>query len=197
MRLAGFKVSAYGSRYWTADLNEWGDRRCRIEKFVSMSVNVKSRCGKSHCRGRGVAAGTEPSPAVSICGVAEGGIEAALLRACFVTGAVAEEYTVAPVYGESGVACALEWVVEFSHLPNDVARFAAEADAALREVVGYDAARRGGMAMPHVVAVPRGTFRAWRRKYGAGLVPHLAADRTVADGVLRCASGESAVAGAR
>lgn len=167
-------------------------------KIRVMSVKkMKSLCVKSHEKGRGGAAAKVQSQVDPICGIGERDIEAALLRACFVTGAVAEEYTVAPVYGERGVAYALEWVVEFSHRPDDGARFAVEADAALREAAGYDAARRGGLALPRVVAVPRGAFAAWRRMYGVGRVPHLAADRIVADGVLRCASDEGVAAGVR
>lgn len=114
-----------------------------------------------------------------------GNAEQALLRACFVTGAVAEEYTVAPKYmSASGDGCH-EWVAEFVHEPDDYGRFAGELDAVLRELNSdYDAKRRSVMGPPQLTVVPRGTFLAWQQAGRRNKVPRLMNDRSVAEGVI-------------
>ena len=56
-------------------------------------------------------------------------VEEALLRACFVTGAVVERYTISV---ESGFCCV---EVEFSGKPDDMSAFLGEINEALREGV--------------------------------------------------------------
>ena len=124
-----------------------------------------------------------------------GNAEAALLRACFVTGAVVEEYTVAPQYMSAAGDGCHQWVVEFAHRPDGVERFADELDGALRGLNSdYDAKRRSVMGRPVVTAVPRGTFLGWQKARGRNKVPRLANDRGVADDVLLYAGRATAEA---
>ncbi len=117
-----------------------------------------------------------------------GNAEQALLRACFVTGAVVEEYTVAPEYMSAAGRGRHEWVVEFVHEPDDMDRFAGELDGALRELNSdYDAKRRSVMERLAVAVVPRGTFLGWQTAGRRNKVPRLMNDRSVADDVLRYA----------
>ena len=114
-----------------------------------------------------------------------GNVEEALLRACFVTGAVVEEYTVSPIfiYERGGYH---RWVVEFVYRPDDVQAFADEIDAALRELNSdYDAKRRSVMQCLEVVMVPAGTFHRWQAATGRRKVPRLRGDGSVSDEVLR------------
>lgn len=107
-------------------------------------------------------------------------IEAALLQACFVTGAVAEDYTVVVLFGEDGSVAEAEWIVEFSHLPDNRDRFITEMRASLAEVVGYGTGGRSTFRM-----VPRGTLQQWADEIGVASMPHLITDRIVAEELLR------------
>ncbi|MDE6857127.1 MAG: GH3 auxin-responsive promoter family protein [Alistipes sp.] len=108
--------------------------------------------------------------------------ERALAEACRATGAVAAEYTAAPVYMTLHERGAHEWAVEFLHEPADTATFVATLDDALRRLNSdYDAKRRTTLAPPLVRALPRGTFERWLRRRGKNKVPHLCNDRRVMD----------------
>lgn len=116
-----------------------------------------------------------------------GNAEEALLYACMVTGAVVEEFTVSPVFGQSGGGYHL-WVVEFVHAPESKRRFAKVLDNRLREVNSdYDAKRASVMQPLHMTLVPRGTFHRWQRGESRRKVPRLRNDSTVSDAVLAAA----------
>lgn len=111
--------------------------------------------------------------------------DAALARACDATGAVAEEYTVAPVFMSLDRHGAHEWVVEFAAAPDSAEHFVRELDGALRSLNSdYDAKRRTTLDAPRLTVVPRGTFLAWMRRRGKNKVPRLSNDRTVAGEVV-------------
>lgn len=122
-----------------------------------------------------------------------GNVEEALLHACFVTGAVVEEFTISPLFGKSMGGCH-RWVVEFVHAPNCVERFASELDARLRELNSdYDAKRRSVMQRLRVEVVPRGTFHSWQRRENRRKVPHMTLDSEVGDAVMEIALRRSQV----
>ncbi len=106
----------------------------------------------------------------------------ALTAACRATGAVVEEYTVAPLYMELDRRGAHEWLIEFSHRPSDMELFAERLDGELRRVNSdYDAKRNTTLERQHVVEVGRGTFLEWLRRRGKNKVPRLVNDRHVMD----------------
>ena len=111
--------------------------------------------------------------------------DAALARACDRTGAVVDEYTVAPLYMSLDERGAHEWVVEFAVPPADERRFGEELDGALREINSdYDAKRRTTLDPLRITRVPPGTFLAWLRRRGKNKVPRLSNDRRVAEEIV-------------
>lgn len=116
-----------------------------------------------------------------------GNAEEALLSACFITGAVVEEYTVAPSFLPDAGGYH-RWVVEFVYEPDNIESFAEELDTALRELNSdYDAKRRSVMRRVVVRSVPHGTFHRWQALTGRRKVPHLRGDSMLSDEVLSCA----------
>lgn len=117
----------------------------------------------------------------------EGNAEEAVLKACMATGAVVEEYSVAPCFFDGATGGYHRWVVEFVSPPDDVEHFAVVLDAVLREVNSdYDAKRRSVMSAASVVIVPRGTFHRWQALRSRRKVPRLVVDRGVSDDILSC-----------
>ena len=115
-----------------------------------------------------------------------GNAEEALLYACMVTGAVVEEFTVSPVFGQTGGYH--RWVVEFVHRPESADDFAAMLDNRLREINSdYDAKRQSIMQMLRLIVVPCGTFHRWQRGEGRRKVPRLKNDSVLSDAVLSVA----------
>lgn len=113
----------------------------------------------------------------------------ALVEACRRTGAVVNEYTVAPCYMSLEERGAHQWVVEFGREPADREAFAAALDEELRRVNSdYDAKRLTTLERQHVTEVPQGTFLAWLRARGKNKVPRLTNDRRTADEVLALAA---------
>ena len=113
-----------------------------------------------------------------------GNVEEALLQACFVTGAVVEEYTVSPVFVAKRGGYH-RWVVEFVYEPDDIKVFAEEIDKALRELNSdYDAKRSSVMQPLEVVRVPYGTFHRWQSRTDRRKVPRLCKDSSISDEVL-------------
>lgn len=111
--------------------------------------------------------------------------DAALAQACDRTGAVVDEYTVAPLYMSLDERGAHEWVVEFAVPPADERRFGEELDGALREINSdYDAKRRTTLDPLRITRVPPGTFLAWLRRRGKNKVPRLSNDRRVAEEIV-------------
>lgn len=106
----------------------------------------------------------------------------ALVEACHKTGAVVNEYTVAPCYMSIEKQGAHEWIVEFDTPPDSVEHFAEELDKALRAVNSdYDAKRISTIERQHLTLVGRGFFLRWLRSRGKNKVPRLVSDRRIAD----------------
>ena len=142
---------------------------------------------RSGCRGDirdGESAAAE-MPAAERCDV--GG---ALLRACFVTGAVAEEYAAVTLFGEDGTVAGIGWLVEFSHRPENVARFVSEARAALRGAEGCGRRERNVLR-----EMPAGALRQMFGEMGMAPVPHhLITDRATVEELLYRAGATDLVA---
>lgn len=116
--------------------------------------------------------------------------EEAVLKACLVTGAVVEEYSVAPCFCDKAAGGYHRWVVEFAHQMNDVEGFAQVLDVTLRELNSdYDAKRRSVMAAAEVIVVPKGTFHRWQALRSRRKVPRLMTDSSVVDEIVLCATG--------
>lgn len=125
--------------------------------------------------------------------VMAGNAERALAAACEATGAVVDEYTVAPVYMSLRERGAHEWAVEFSRMPDDMERFTALLDSALRRLNSdYDAKRNTTLGAPQVHAVRSGTFAGWMHRRGKHKVPHLRNDRQVMEQIRDFESQETA-----
>ncbi|MCQ7582421.1 GH3 auxin-responsive promoter family protein, partial [Salmonella enterica] len=112
--------------------------------------------------------------------------EAAMTRACAETGAVARDYTAAPVFMDRDERGRHEWMVEFDTPPADTADFARRLDKALQDVNSdYEAKRYKDitLAAPAVNVAPRGLFDAWLRSKGKmggqNKVPRLRNDRAL------------------
>ena len=113
-----------------------------------------------------------------------GNAEEALLRACMVTGAVVEEYTISPIFLPSPKGYH-RWVVEFVREPDSLATFVEELDSTLRERNSdYDAKRASVMYRASVEVVPRGTFHRWQMQSHRRKVPRMMADSVLSDEVL-------------
>ncbi len=109
----------------------------------------------------------------------------ALTEACRRTGAVVEEYRVAPLYMDVDHRGAHEWLLEFDVEPADRELFAQVLDEELRHANSdYDAKRKTTLERQHVVVLQRGTWLEWLRRRGKNKVPRLVNDRRVADEVL-------------
>ncbi len=115
-----------------------------------------------------------------------GNVEQALAESCRATGAVVEEYTVAPKYMTLQQSGAHEWIIEFSTPPASMEHFAGLLDENLRRANSdYDAKRRSTLAKPLIHTAPRGLFVEWMLANGKNKVPHLKNDRTVIDDLLK------------
>jgi len=118
--------------------------------------------------------------------------EAALTLACQKTGAVASNFTAAPVYMPSGGKGGHEWIIEFERRPSDLETFAQTLDDALRQVNSdYDAKRHRDLALERLKlhAAPQGTFYHWL-KYkgklgGQNKVPRLSNERHVLEEIFK------------
>lgn len=162
-------------------------RSDRAKAVVEMDQEMRrSGCGEGHRdggEGAAVAAASPVATAVTgggrlvseACDVGE-----ALLRACFVTGAVAEEYVAVALFGDDDAVTGIGWIVEFSHRPEDEARFAAEARAALTVAAGCGRGVRN-VLLPVAVGTLLHTFG----EMGVASVPHhLVVDRVVVEELL-------------
>jgi len=117
--------------------------------------------------------------------------DAAIAKACQITGAVVNDYSAAPVYMTGEENGAHEWIIEFAHLPVPLETFAAEMDKALQEVNGdYEAKRYKNIALrfPIVHRMPAGGFNSWLKSKGKlggqHKVPRLNNDREMLEEML-------------
>ena len=118
--------------------------------------------------------------------------EAAITRACEVTGAIIADYTAGPVYMSNGANGCHEWVIEFTQQPDNQQYFNQVLDETLRQINSdYDAKRYNDIVLkrPRVHAVPRGTFYTWMKQRGKlggqHKVPRLANSREYLDDILK------------
>lgn len=116
--------------------------------------------------------------------------DAALSRACAATGALATDYTVAPLFAKGNTTGRHQWFIEFSSQPESPDKFARILDRELRAANSdYDAKRTGDifLSVPEIVALPSGTFDRYLASTGKlggqRKVPRLKNDRSVADAI--------------
>ncbi|MBA2407465.1 MAG: GH3 auxin-responsive promoter family protein [Chitinophagales bacterium] len=115
----------------------------------------------------------------------------ALEEACRQTGAVVNDYTVAPIYLTTQHRGRHEWLIEFSKPPLDLNEFTMILDKCLRALNSdYDAKRSHDLALLHpaIIILPPYTFYNWLKSKGKlggqNKVPRLSNDRTYADEIL-------------
>lgn len=120
-----------------------------------------------------------------------GNTNAALKKACGMTGAVINEYTVAPVFMEGDNKGRHQWLVEFSTVPEDLSLFVDLLDEELQNVNSdYMAKRANNATMDKLLlnVVPNGTFFRWMtqrgKQGGQNKVPRLSADRKYVEQLL-------------
>jgi GH3 auxin-responsive promoter len=118
--------------------------------------------------------------------------EAAITKACELTGAEIDNFTAAPIYLAEGKKGSHEWIVEFKKKPDNVKAFANFLDTALRSINSdYDAKRSSDLALvaPTVHSVEKGTFYNWMKKRGKlggqHKVPRLSNNREYVEDILR------------
>ena len=115
--------------------------------------------------------------------------------ACEKCHAVISEYTAAPVYLSGNERGAHEWLIEFDVPPEDLGRFTAILDNALKAVNSdYEAKRYRDLMLqePVVRVMPPGTFYQWLRSKGKlggqNKVPRLSNDRKHVEEILQMIS---------
>jgi hypothetical protein len=118
--------------------------------------------------------------------------DAAIAIACKKTGTTVKDYTAAPVYFTEQQNGAHEWLIEFDRPPEDLPRFTAALDEALKACNSdYEAKRYKDIAlgMPQVHPVPPQTFERWLRHKGKlggqHKVPRLSNERTTLEEIKR------------
>lgn len=122
-------------------------------------------------------------------------VDAAIAKACAVSGADVVDFHVAPIYPTAtSLQRGHEWFVEFARPPSSSDSFVTALDAELRKRnVDYDEHRAASVDLPAPTlhAVPAGTFYAAMRRQGRvggqHKVPHLQNDRRFADTLLAAA----------
>lgn len=117
--------------------------------------------------------------------------DAALAETCKQTGALASEYTVAPIYFNGTGKGGHQWVIEFLKEPENLSFFKHLLDQNLQKINSdYEAKRFNNMALEclNVIKVPPGSFTGWMRskgKYGGqNKVPRLSNHRQYIDELL-------------
>lgn len=122
----------------------------------------------------------------------------ALATACQQTGAVAQEYTVAPVFFGNGKKGGHEWLIEFEKQPADLDSFETQLDKELQNLNSdYEAKRYHNMALTHLKVHPLApdTFNTWmkaRGKFGGqNKVPRLSNERKYVESILEFRKEES------
>ena len=95
--------------------------------------------------------------------------EKGLEEACRQTGAEVKEYTAAPVFMDSHAQCRHQWLIEFSHEPDDMDKFAQVLDTRLQQVNSdYEAKRYHDITLQHleVIKARSELFNDWLRSKG-------------------------------
>ena len=95
--------------------------------------------------------------------------EKGLAEACRQTGAEVKEYTAAPVFMDSRARCRHQWLVEFSHEPEDIELFAQILDRKLQQINSdYEAKRYHDITLQHleVIKARPELFNDWLRSKG-------------------------------
>jgi hypothetical protein len=117
--------------------------------------------------------------------------EAAITKACELTGGVIDNFTAAPIYLEKSKRGGHEWIIEFKVKPSDIDKFTHILDETLRQINSdYDAKRSHDLALvaPKVHSVAEGTFYKWMKKKGKlggqNKVPRLSNSREYVDEIL-------------
>ncbi|MBT29114.1 MAG: hypothetical protein CMO01_05570 [Thalassobius sp.] len=117
--------------------------------------------------------------------------EEALTEACKVSGAEVVNFTVAPVYLETGKKGGHQWLIEFEKLPDNKELFRNTLDETLRKINSdYDAKRAHDLAlvMLEVVELPKNTFYDWMKRRGKlggqHKVPRLSNNREYVEDIL-------------
>jgi hypothetical protein len=117
--------------------------------------------------------------------------EAAVTRACEVTGGVITNFTAAPIYLEQNKRGGHEWIIEFHTSPGSLEEFGGVLDDTLRKINSdYDAKRSHDLALiaPKIHSVPEGTFYQWMKRRGKlggqNKVPRLSNSREFVDEIL-------------
>ena len=120
----------------------------------------------------------------------------ALAQTCHTTGAVATEYTVAPIFISKKGKGGHEWLIEFEKSPEDLPLFNKLLDENLQKINSdYEAKRYKGMALKRLTlqSLPKGTFHNWLKskgKYGGQhKVPRLANHRKYVEEILDFSGG--------
>ncbi len=129
--------------------------------------------------------------------------EQALQKACLATGAVVDNYTVAPIFLDSHQLNGIkkgghEWLLEFKTEPHSIDAFGRELDQGLKELNSdYAAKRVGDLAVgpPHLHKLPQGTFYNWMKKRGKlggqNKVPRLSNSRDYVEDILKMLETQS------
>ena len=95
--------------------------------------------------------------------------EKGLAYACEQTGAEVLEYTAAPVYMDENAKCRHQWLIEFSHEPEDLDEFATILDRKLQEINSdYEAKRYHDITLQHleVIEAKPELFNRWLKAKG-------------------------------
>ncbi|GAB4455778.1 MAG: GH3 auxin-responsive promoter family protein [Bacteroidia bacterium] len=115
----------------------------------------------------------------------------AISEACKMSGAIINDYTVAPIYMNEHSG-AHQWIIEFEKIPDDLNYFAYILDNTLKEKNSdYEAKRYNNYVIspPQIVVAPKNTFYQWLKKNnklgGQNKVPRLSNDRKIADEILQ------------
>ena len=117
--------------------------------------------------------------------------EAAITRACDLTGAVINNFTAAPIFLQKSKQGGHEWIIEFKTAPLSLSNFTRILDETLRKVNSdYDAKRAHDLALvaPKIHSVVEGTFYNWMKKRGKlggqNKVPRLSNSREYVEEIL-------------
>ncbi len=116
----------------------------------------------------------------------------AIKEACEKSGAIIEEYTVAPIFMKGKERGAHEWVVEFSKSPDSLELFTDTVDKTLQQLNSdYCKKREGNGALnrPKIHVAPSGTFYRWMKERGKlggqNKIPRLSNNRDYIEPLLK------------